>query len=207
MFGPSGAIRTLGPVNPNHVRYQLRYTRIFSFELLYHGQGENQSFSSLWSFMWSNPFFVPVLPEGKILQVLVSQRVPPFCFWEPGIRRLCSQMWRPTNWATPGYFAVMIIARNSCNSKFFPVCGQLCGQSGFSGRFADPAKSRKRPCCKAFRALAVPIVDRRRIAPKPPMLPSAPDELVLIRLGVYTIILPTTAGPVTCFLLGHGAPT
>ena len=30
-FGPSGAIRTLGPVNPNHVRYQLRYTRIFDF--------------------------------------------------------------------------------------------------------------------------------------------------------------------------------
>ena len=28
-IGPSGAIRTLGPVNPNHVRYQLRYTRIF----------------------------------------------------------------------------------------------------------------------------------------------------------------------------------
>ena len=31
LLGPSGAIRTLGPVNPNHVRYQLRYTRIFSF--------------------------------------------------------------------------------------------------------------------------------------------------------------------------------
>ena len=30
-YGPSGAIRTPGPVNPNHVRYQLRYTRIFSF--------------------------------------------------------------------------------------------------------------------------------------------------------------------------------
>ena len=30
-----------------------------------------------------------------------------------------SQMWRPTNWATPGYFAVTIIARKSCDSKFF----------------------------------------------------------------------------------------
>ena len=37
-FGPSGAIRTLGPVNPNHVRYQLRYTRIFIFLPLYHGK-------------------------------------------------------------------------------------------------------------------------------------------------------------------------
>ena len=52
-----------------------------------------------------------------------------------------SQMWRPTNWATPGYFAVMIIARKSCDLKFFPVCGQLCGQSGFWPGFA----ARKKP--------------------------------------------------------------
>ena len=84
-----------------------------------------------------------------------------------------SQMWRPTNWATPGYFAVMIIARKSCDLKFFPVCGQSCGQSQFPARFAASAKSRKRPCCKGFRALAVPIVDRRKIAPKPPALPTA----------------------------------
>ena len=32
--GPSGAIRTPGPVNPNHVRYQLRYTRIFCFAVV-----------------------------------------------------------------------------------------------------------------------------------------------------------------------------
>ena len=30
-----------------------------------------------------------------------------------------SQMWRPTNWATPGYFAVVIIARKSCDAKIF----------------------------------------------------------------------------------------
>ena len=53
--------------------------------------------------MWSNPFFAPVLPEGKIPQVLVSQRVPPFCLWKPGIRRLCSQSKRATNCANPGY--------------------------------------------------------------------------------------------------------
>ena len=28
-FGPSGAVRTLDPLVPNQVRYQLRYTRIF----------------------------------------------------------------------------------------------------------------------------------------------------------------------------------
>ena len=40
LHGPSGAIRTLGPVNPNHVRYQLRYTRIFSFRHYTMAQGE-----------------------------------------------------------------------------------------------------------------------------------------------------------------------
>ena len=75
-------------------------------------------------------------------------------------------MSRATNCTTPGYFAVVIIARNSCDSKSFPVCGHLCGQSQFLAQFADPSKSSKRLCCKGFRALSVPIVDRRRIAPK-----------------------------------------
>ena len=43
----------------------------------------------------------------------------------------------------------------------------------FLGRFFCPEKSRKRPCCKGFRALAVPIVDRRKIAPKAGALPTA----------------------------------
>ena len=54
-----------------------------------------------------------------------------------------SQMWRPTNWATPGYFAVMIIARKSCDLKFFPVCGHLCGQTRFLSRFYQRGKSFK----------------------------------------------------------------
>ena len=31
LFGPSGATRTPGLLNPNQARYHLRYTRIFSF--------------------------------------------------------------------------------------------------------------------------------------------------------------------------------
>ena len=50
--------------------------------------------------------------------------------------------------------------------KVFPVCGQSCGQSRFSARFAVPVKSRKRPCCKAFRASAVCVVDGASNAPK-----------------------------------------
>ena len=97
-IGPSGAIRTLGPVNPNHVRYQLRYTRIFSFELLYHGQGENQSL----------------------------------------------------------FLSVVIYV---VKAVFGPVL--------------LPEKNRKRPCCKGFRALAVPIMDRQAYAPKASALPTA----------------------------------
>ena len=57
--------------------------------------------------------------------------------------------------------------------KVFPVCGQSCGQSRISARFGDPAKSRKRPCCKAFRASASQVVDGVSSTPKPPALPTA----------------------------------
>ena len=57
--------------------------------------------------------------------------------------------------------------------KDFPVCGQSCGQSRFSARFADPVKWRKRPCCKAFRASVSPVVDGTSNAPKPGALPTA----------------------------------
>ena len=43
----------------------------------------------------------------------------------------------------------------------------------FLARFCCPEKSSKRPCCKGFRTLAVPIVDRRGNAPKPHALPTA----------------------------------
>ena len=79
LFGPSDRIRTCGILLPKQARYQLRYTRLFSF------------------------FRLDVF----------------------------SQIKRDTTFATPGYLLVTIIARNSCDSKFFPVCGHLCGQSGF----------------------------------------------------------------------------
>ena len=57
--------------------------------------------------------------------------------------------------------------------KDFPVCGQSCGQSRFSARFGDPAKSRKRPCRKAFQASAFLVVDGAGATPKAGALPTA----------------------------------
>ena len=85
----------------------------------------------------------------------------------------CSQSKRATNCTTPGYLVVMIIARKSCDSKSFPVCGHLCGQSQFLAQFADPVKSRKRPCCKGFWASAVLVMDEKTYAPKCRVLPTA----------------------------------
>ena len=82
-----------------------------------------------------------------------------------------SQMSRATNCTTPGYLVVMIIARNSCDSKSFPVCGHLCGQSCFLARFPGQAKSRKRPCFKDFRVSAVLVMDEKAYAPKAGALP------------------------------------
>ena len=97
-FGPSGATRTPGLLNPNQARYHLRYTRIFSF-----------------------------------------------CYYTTAQAKI----------------------------KDFPVCGQSCGQSRFSARFGDPAKSRKRPCCKAFQASAFLVVDGAGATPKAGALPTA----------------------------------
>ena len=50
-YGPSSAARTHGLLVPNQARYQLRYTRIFSFCHYTTARGEKQSFFSLRSFM------------------------------------------------------------------------------------------------------------------------------------------------------------
>ena len=50
--------------------------------------------------------------------------------------------------------------------KDFPVCGHSCGQGRFSARSDAPSKSRKRPCCKAFRASAFLVVDGVHSTPK-----------------------------------------
>ena len=162
---------------------------------LYHGGGENQRFSCLWSFMWSKPLLCRFRQSGEIPQTQVSQGFAAFRLAPSRIPPRHSQMSRATNCTTPGYLLVTIIARNSCDSKPFPVCGHLCGQSGFSVRFCQMRKSRKRPCCKGFRALAVSIVDRRRNAPKAGAIPPSLHPVIqfFIRLGVFSqaSVLPT----------------
>ena len=39
-------------------------------------------------------------------------------------------------------------------NKDFPACCQFCGQSRFCAAFSNRGESRKRKCCKAFRAFA-----------------------------------------------------
>ena len=110
----------LGP-HPNHVRYQLRYTRLFSFELLYHDQDENQRFSCLWSILWSKPFFGLFSQSAKIPQTPVPQGFPGFRFSCRGWCPPHSQIKRDTTFATPGYstFAAENHARLSVSTNSF----------------------------------------------------------------------------------------
>lgn len=84
-----------------------------------------------------------------------------------------SQMWRGTSSATPGYSVLSYYTTPQVKIKDFPVCGHSCGQGRFSARFGDPAKWRKRPCCKAFRASAFLVVDGAGSTPKAGALPTA----------------------------------
>ena len=119
----------------------------------------------------------------------------------------CSQSRRATNCATPGYLVFSELPRVFPNRAFyqlnytrifsfcyyttekakikdFPVCGQSCGQSRFLPCVGDHAKSRKCPCCKAFRASAVPVVDGVHSTPKAGALPTAqhPDMIFSFEL-------------------------
>ena len=56
-----------------------------------------------------------------------------------------SQMWRPTNWATPGYLIVMIIPRSGRKSKFFLSVVIYVVKANFCPGFAawkNPANAR-----------------------------------------------------------------
>ena len=71
---------------------------------LYHGGGENQRFSCLWSFMWSKPLLCRFRQSGEIPQTQVSQGFAAFRLAPFRIPPRHSQTRRDTNFATPGYF-------------------------------------------------------------------------------------------------------
>ena len=79
----------------------------------------------------------------------------------------CSQMWRPTNWATPGYSLFCHDTTASGKNKAFSVCGHLCGQRRFCVVFSSWGKTSKRPCCKDLRRFALPCPGYRHGTPKP----------------------------------------
>ena len=73
------------------------------FPPLYHGEGKNQRFFCLWSFMWSKPFLYRFRQSKKIQQTQVSQGFAAFRLAPARIPPRHSQSRRATNCATPGY--------------------------------------------------------------------------------------------------------
>ena len=117
-FGPSSAARTHGLLVPNQARYQLRYTRLFTFLPLYHGGGENQRFFCLWSFMWSKPLLCRFQQPGEIPQTQVSQGFAAFHLTPSRIPTRHSQSRRATNCATPGCSVGIIIPHVEIARKY-----------------------------------------------------------------------------------------
>ena len=70
---------------------------------LYHGEGENQRFFCLWSFMWSNPLLCRFRQSWKIPQTQASKGFAAFRLAPSRIPPRHSQSRRATNCATPGY--------------------------------------------------------------------------------------------------------
>ena len=99
-----------------------------------------------------------------------------------------SQMWRPTNWATPGYSLFCHDTTASDKNKVFSVCGHSCGQNRFCAAFSNRGKSRKCRRRKALRRFASPYPGYNHGTPKASALPTAlhPDTVfTLHRKSVF----------------------
>ena len=119
---------------------------------LYHGEGENQRFFCLWSFMWSNPLLCRFRQSWKIPQTQASKGFAAFRLAPSRIPPRHSQTRRDTNFAIPGYSLFCHDTTANGKNKVFSVCGHSCGQSRFCAVFGNQGKNRYCPCCKALRA-------------------------------------------------------
>ena len=86
---------------------------------LYHGEGENQRFFCLWSFMWSNPLLCRFRQSWKIPQTQASKGFAAFRLAPSRIPPRHSQTRRDTNFAIPGYSISAMIPRRRGKSKIF----------------------------------------------------------------------------------------
>ena len=86
---------------------------------LYHGEGDNQRFFCLWSFMWSKPLLRRFRQSKKTPQTQVLQGFAAFHLTLSRIPPRHSQTRRDTNFAIPGYSVFAIIPRWRGKSKFF----------------------------------------------------------------------------------------
>ena len=88
---------------------------------LYHGEGDNQRFFCLWSFMWSKPLLRRFRQSKKTPQTQASQGFAAFHLTLSRIPPRHSQSKRATNCANPGFLVIQFCSR----------CGQTCGQAVF----------------------------------------------------------------------------
>lgn len=86
---------------------------------LYHGEGDNQRFFCLWSFMWSKPLLRRFRQSKKTPQTQASQGFAAFHLTLSRIPPRHTQIKRDTNFATPGYSISVIIPRRRGKSKIF----------------------------------------------------------------------------------------
>ena len=63
-----------------------------------------------------------------------------------------SQMWRPTNWATPGYSLSCHDTTARGKNKVFSVCGHSCGQNRFCAVFCNRWKIPQTQVSQGFAA-------------------------------------------------------
>ena len=112
-----------------------------------------------------------------------------------------SQMWRPTNWATPGYSLFCHDTTARGKNKDFSACGHSCGQSRFCAVFCNRGKSCKRRYRKALRRFALPYPGYRHGTPKPGAIPASLYPDMRVSADKHSAIIAKAAGECKHFLI------
>ena len=124
------------------------------FLSLYHGEGENQRFFCLWSFLWSKSILYRFRQSWKVPQTQVLQGFAAFRLALFRIPPRHSQTRRDTNFAIPGYTISAIIPRREGKSKIFLSVVIHVAKAAFVSLSAVRGNSVNAGVTKALRAFA-----------------------------------------------------
>ena len=135
-FGPSGATRTPGLLNPNQARYQLRYTRIFNFCHYITARGKIKVFSVCGHLCGQSRFYTVFGNRWKSRKRRCHKALRRFASPYPGYRHGTPKASALPTALHPDIQFFLHDTMRRRKKQVFRVCGRRCGQARFCESFS-----------------------------------------------------------------------